>query len=87
MCVFTGGPRRGVSLAGRPRFPSAYPVRDTEAMADDRAADHLALARELEQRDVDVAARLDSVTAVLKRVDDARARPARVRAGLEAIPA
>ena len=55
-------------------------------MADPRASDHLALARDLEQRDIDVAARLDAVAAVLGRVDDVRARATRVRVALEGMP-
>jgi hypothetical protein len=55
-------------------------------MADPRAFDHLALARDLEQRDVDVAARLDAVAAVLERVDDVRARATRVRVALGGMP-
>jgi chromosome segregation ATPase len=55
-------------------------------MADPRASDHLALARDLEQRDIDVAARLDAVAAVLGRVDGVRARATRVRVALEGMP-
>lgn len=61
-------------------------MRDTPAMPDDRAADYLALARELEQHDLDVATRLDSLADVLHRVDDVRARATRIREGLAAIP-
>jgi ribosome-binding ATPase YchF (GTP1/OBG family) len=55
-------------------------------MADPRAQEHLALARELEQRDADVADRIESVTAVLRRVDATRARATELHAGLERIP-
>jgi hypothetical protein len=55
-------------------------------MADPRAPDHLSLARELEQRDIGVAGRLDAVGVVLERVDDVRARAMRVRVALEGIP-
>ncbi len=59
---------------------------DTEAMGDDRFADLLTHARELERRDIDVAARLDVAAGLLLRVDDVRARAGRVRASLAAIP-
>jgi chromosome segregation ATPase len=55
-------------------------------MADDRANDHLALARELEHRDLDVATRLQTLGVVLERVDDVRARAAYVRTRLDAMP-
>jgi hypothetical protein len=55
-------------------------------MADPRASDRLELARELERRDADVAARLEHVTAVLDRVDDARSGAVRVREALAAMP-
>jgi len=55
-------------------------------MAADRAADLLALARELEQRDADVAARIDAVAGVLWRVDEIRSHGSRIRAALEEIP-
>jgi chromosome segregation ATPase len=56
-------------------------------MQPGRVADHLALARELEQRDLDVAARLDSLADVLRRADDVGARATRIREELAAIPA
>jgi hypothetical protein len=55
-------------------------------MPDLRASDRLELARELDRRDVDVAARLDEVIAVLERVDGARSRAVRVREALAAMP-
>ena len=55
-------------------------------MADLRASDLLDLARDLEQRDLDVAARIDAVVGVSRRVDDVRERSIRVRAAIEAIP-
>ncbi len=55
-------------------------------MGDDRAAELLALARELERRDGDAAARLDAVVALQRRVDELRERARRVKTGLEAIP-
>jgi hypothetical protein len=55
-------------------------------MADDRTADLLSLARDLEQRDVAVAARIEVAADLLQRVDDVRARARRVQAALEAIP-
>jgi len=62
-------------------------MSDTDVMGDDRAADLVALARELERHDVDVAARIDVATGLLGRVDDVRRRAGRVRAALGAIPA
>jgi chromosome segregation ATPase len=61
-------------------------MRDTQAMPDERLAASLALARDLEQRDRDVAARLDSLADALRRADDVRARATRVREELAAIP-
>jgi chromosome segregation ATPase len=55
-------------------------------MASPQASGHLALARDLELRDIDVAARLDAVAVVLARVDDVRARATRTREALEGIP-
>jgi chromosome segregation ATPase len=55
-------------------------------VSDDRAGDLLELARELELRDADVAARLDVVLGSLRQVDEVRAGAARVRASLAAIP-
>jgi chromosome segregation ATPase len=55
-------------------------------MGDDRAVDLVALARELERHDIDVATRLDVVVGLLRRVDELRARAHRLRAGLAAIP-
>jgi chromosome segregation ATPase len=56
-------------------------------MADAQAAVHLALARDLEERDLDVASRLDVVNAVLAEVDQLRASAVRVRGRLTALPA
>jgi chromosome segregation ATPase len=55
-------------------------------MSDLRASDRLELARELDRRDVDVAARLDAVTAVLARVDEIRSRAIWVRGVLASMP-
>jgi hypothetical protein len=55
-------------------------------MASPQASDHLALARELDRRDIDVAARLDALAVVLGRVDDVRARVTHTRRALEGIP-
>lgn len=55
-------------------------------MAEDRAAEVLSLARDLERRDLDVAARIAAAADLLQRVDDVRGRARRVQAGLEAIP-
>ncbi len=55
-------------------------------MRDDRTTDLLALAHELERRDADVAARLDAVVAMLRRVDALRQSARRVKADVEAIP-
>jgi chromosome segregation ATPase len=62
-------------------------VRDTAGMAADRASELLALAQDLEQRDLDVAARIAAVTALLQGVDRTREHALAVRSGLEAIPA
>jgi len=55
-------------------------------MGDDRAADLVMYARELERRDIDVAERLDGVVDLLHRVDDVRARAGKVRAARSALP-
>ncbi len=62
------------------------PVRDTEVVADDRARELLSHARLLEERDADVALRIESVAALLSRVDEIRASATTVRADLERIP-
>ena len=56
-------------------------------MGDDRSRDLVGYARELEERDRDAAARIDAVAAVLRIVDELRARATQVMAGLDAIPA
>jgi chromosome segregation ATPase len=55
-------------------------------MSGNRSLDLVSYARELEQRDADVAARIDAVTEVLSDVDDLRARARLVQASLEALP-
>jgi len=55
-------------------------------MGDNRSRDLLSHALELEQRDIDVAARLDVVVGLVQRVDGVRARAGRVLAALAAIP-
>jgi hypothetical protein len=55
-------------------------------MGDDRSGDLVMYARELERRDIDVAARLDGVVGLLYRVDDLRARAGKVRAARSALP-
>jgi chromosome segregation ATPase len=55
-------------------------------MSEDRAAERLALARELERRDIEVAKRLDRVAGSLRLVDDVRAETGRIAASLAAIP-
>lgn len=55
-------------------------------MGDDRAADLVVYARELERRDVDVAMRIDVAAGLLRRVDEVRVRAGRTRAALGAIP-
>ena len=57
-----------------------------ESMAADRDAQLLALVRELERQDADVAARIDIVAGLLARVDAVRAGSRRVRGALEALP-
>ena len=54
-------------------------VRNTEPMAADRDAQLLALVRELERQDVDLAARIDTVSGLLGRVDAVRAAAAASR--------
>src|SRR5690349_7308004 len=53
-------------------------VRNTGVMAADRDVQLLAFVRELERQDVDVAARIETVTALLDRVDAVRAGARRV---------
>lgn len=66
--------------------PCRLALSDTWAMGDDRAGELLALAHELERRDVDVAERLRAVVAVQRRVDGLREEARRVKSGLEGIP-
>ncbi len=56
-------------------------------MTDSRAAGHIELARELERRDLDVAARIDGVSALLRDVDGVRRRATCTRERLAEIPA
>ena len=56
-------------------------------MGSDRSGELLAYARDLEQRDADVARRIEDAGGVLRRVDDVRTRAERVRIALDAIPA
>ena len=85
MCLFTGEvPATSISCS-QVRMQRRV-VRNTEPMAADRDAQLLALVRELERQDVDVAARIDTVAGV------ARSRGCGARAGrrvldaLEALP-
>jgi chromosome segregation ATPase len=66
--------------------PELPRLRDTGAMGDVRAAELLTLARELEQHDRDVAARIETIVHLLEQVDDARARARKVRGALAAMP-
>jgi chromosome segregation ATPase len=55
-------------------------------MTADRDTQHLALVRDLDRQDIDLAARIDSVVALLSRVDAVRAGGRRVLGALEALP-
>jgi len=55
-------------------------------MADSRAAEFLQLARDLEQRDFELSARIDGVSMLLREVDGLRERATSVRDGLREIP-
>jgi len=55
-------------------------------MADSRAAEFLQVARELEERDLELAARIEGVSVLLREVDGLKERATRVRHGLEEIP-
>ena len=55
-------------------------------MRSDRSGDLIAYALELEQRDADLAARIEDAGALLRRVDDVRARAERVRVAIAALP-
>ena len=55
-------------------------------MADSRAAEFLQLARDLEARDLELAARIDGVSALLGDVDGLKARATTVRHGLDEMP-
>jgi len=55
-------------------------------MADSRAAEFLQLARELEERDLELAARIEGVSTLLRDVDALKARAMSVRHGLHEIP-
>jgi hypothetical protein len=57
-----------------------------ERMAADRDAQLLALVRELERQDADVAVRIDTVAGLLGRVDAVRSGSRRVLGALEALP-
>jgi len=56
-------------------------------MADARAAEFLQLARELEERDLELAARIDGISTLLRDVDGLKERATRLRHGIEEIPA
>jgi chromosome segregation ATPase len=56
-------------------------------MSGDRSPGVVSYARELERRDADVAARIDSVVGLLERVDAIRASARRVLDALDALPA
>ena len=55
-------------------------------MRSDRSAELIAYARELEQRDAEIAERVDYAGGLLLRVDDVRGRAERVRLALAALP-
>jgi hypothetical protein len=55
-------------------------------MSSDRSGELIAYAHDLEQRDADVADRIDAAGRLLRRVDDVRARAQRVRLALLVIP-
>lgn len=55
-------------------------------MDRERSADLIAYARELEERDADVASRIDRAAELLRRVDDLRAKAGRVEQALAALP-
>jgi hypothetical protein len=55
-------------------------------MDDSRAAEFLQLARDLEERDLELATRIDGVSALLREVDGVKARATAVRHGLDEIP-
>lgn len=55
-------------------------------MASERSADLIAYARDLEERDVDIASQIDRTAELLHRVDDVRARAGLVREALAALP-
>jgi len=55
-------------------------------MADARAAEFLQLARDLETRDLELAARIEGISALLREVDGLRERSASVRHSLGEIP-
>ncbi len=61
-------------------------VRDTWRVTDDRSTELVAYVRELERRDLDLAARIDDVVGLLRQVDDVAGRARGVRGDLEAIP-
>ncbi len=63
-----------------------WSFRDTAAMATERSADLLAYARDLEERDADVASQIDRTAELLRRVDDVRARAGHARQALAALP-
>jgi len=56
-------------------------------MSSDRSGELIAYARDLEQRDEDVARRIDDSSRLLRRVDGVRAHAESVRVALDALPA
>jgi len=55
-------------------------------MSSYRSDDLIAYARELEQRDCDIAARIEQASALLRRVDDVRGSAERLRVALAELP-
>jgi len=55
-------------------------------MSSERSDELIAYVRDLEERDADVAARIENAGGVLRRVDDVRTRAERIRIALDAIP-
>ena len=55
-------------------------------MRSDRSGELISYARELEQRDADVAVRIEEAGALLRRVDDVRARAQGVRLAVAGLP-
>ena len=79
-------PSVGVRLLSMRLHAQPKRFRDTAAMANERSVELIAYARDLEERDADVAARIDRIAELLRRVDDLRARAGQVRLALAVLP-